>query len=260
MGNAAHKRIVLKFGSGILATPKGTNLDQRQFARLAKEVSVLVSSGHEVIIVSSGAVAAGLGALGLKERPEDLASRQACAAVGQGCLMACYSEHFARHNVTVAQLLLTHADLDSRIAYANIRNTVARLLANRVVPIVNENDTVAVEELRFGDNDALSAEVAILSDANLLVLLTSVDGLLDAKGRTISRVDDVDSVEKFVRAEKGRLSVGGMSTKLQAVRAAVSAGIPTVVASGRKAGEIVRAASGKPAGTYFPPLVPLNAQ
>ena len=260
MGNAAHKRIVLKFGSGILATPRGTNLDQRQFARLAKEIAVLVSSGHEVIIVSSGAVAAGLGALGLKERPEDLASRQACAAVGQGRLMSCYTDHFARHNVTVAQLLLTHADLNSRIAYANIRNTVARLLANRVVPIVNENDTVAVEELRFGDNDSLSAEVAILSEANLLVLLTSVDGLLDAKGQTIPRVDNVDSAAKFVRQEKGRLSVGGMSTKLQAVRAAVQSGIPTVVASGRKAGEIVRAASGKPAGTYFPPLISMKAQ
>ncbi|MCX6979461.1 MAG: glutamate 5-kinase [Verrucomicrobia bacterium] len=260
MATAAHKRIVLKFGSGILATPRGTNLDQRQFARLTKEVAVLVSCGHEVIVVSSGAVAAGLGALGLAERPEDLASRQACAAVGQGRLMATYTEHFAKHDLTVAQLLLTHRDMDSRISYANIRNTVARLLANRVVPIVNENDTVAVEELKFGDNDALSAEVAILAEANLLVLLTSVDGLLDAKGRTIPRVDDVDDVEKFVRAEKGRFSVGGMSTKLQAVRAAVRSGIPTVVASGRKAGEIVRAASGKPAGTYFPPLVPLQAQ
>ena len=260
MGNAAHKRIVLKFGSGILATPRGTNLDQRQFARLTKEIAVLVGCGHEVIIVSSGAVAAGLGALGLKERPDDLASRQACAAVGQGRLMSTYSEHFAKHDVTVAQLLLTHADLDSRISYANIRNTVARLLANHVVPIVNENDTVAVEELRFGDNDSLSAEVAILSDANLLVLLTSVDGLLDAKGRTIPRVDDLDSVAKFVRKDKGRLSVGGMATKLMAVSTALSAGIPTVVASGRKPGELVRAASGKPAGTYFPPLIPLQAQ
>ena len=174
--------------------------------------------------------------------------------------MSTYTDHFAKHDVTVAQLLLTHRDMDSRTSYANIRNTVARLLANHVVPIVNENDTVAVEELKFGDNDSLSAAVAILADANLLILLTSVDGLLDAKGRTIPRVDDLDSVTKFVRQEKGRLSVGGMSTKLQAVRAAVSAGIPTVVASGRKVGEIVRAASGKPAGTYFPPLVPLNAQ
>jgi glutamate 5-kinase len=260
MGSSVNKRIVLKFGSGILANPRGTNLDQRQFARLAEEVAMLVSCGHEIIIVSSGAVAAGLANLGLKERPEELAARQACAAVGQGRLMACYTEHFERHGLTVAQLLLTHADLDSRIAYANIRNTLARLLASRVVPIVNENDTVAVEELKFGDNDRLSADVAILAEANLLVLLTSADGVLDGKGRTISRVEDVESVTKFVRQEKGRLSVGGMSTKLQAVRAAVEAGIPTVVASGRKAGQITRAAAGRPAGTYFPPLVPLHAQ
>jgi glutamate 5-kinase len=260
MASATHKRIVLKFGSGILATPRGTNLDQRQFTRLAREVAVLVGCGHEVIIVSSGAVAAGLGALGLKDRPEDLASRQACAAVGQGRLMACYTEHFARHDVTVAQLLLTHRDMDSRTSYANIRNTVARLLANRVVPIVNENDTVAVEELKFGDNDSLSAEVAILAEANLLILLTSVDGLLDAKGRTIPRVDVLESAARFVRKDKGRLSVGGMATKLLAVASAVEAGIPTVVASGRRAGEMMRAASGKPAGTYFPPLVPLKAQ
>jgi glutamate 5-kinase len=258
---ASHrKRIVLKFGSGILATPRGTNLDQRQFARLTKEIATLVESGNEVLVVSSGAVAAGLGALGLRERPEDLAARQACAAVGQGRLMATYTEHFQKHQITVAQLLLTHGDLDSRIAYGNIRTTINRLLANRVVPIINENDTVAVEELKFGDNDRLSAEVAILAEAEMLILLTSVDGLLDAKGRTVSRVDDIEKVERLVREDKGRLSVGGMASKLQAVKAAVEAGIPTVIASGRKAGRIVRAAAGQPAGTYFPPLVPLRAQ
>ncbi len=256
MSNAP-ARIVLKFGSGILATPKGTNLDQKQFARLTREVAGLVASGHEVIIVSSAAVAAGLGALGLKERPEDLSARQACAAVGQGRLMATYTEHFAKHGLPVAQILLTHGDLDSRIAYSNVRNTLSRLLANRVVPIINENDTVAVEELKFGDNDRLSAEVAILAEARLLVLLTSVDGLLDSKGTTIARVDDLDEVKQFVREEKGRLSVGGMQSKLQAVRAAVEAGIPTVIASGRKAGALVRAVEGKPSGTYFPPSVPL---
>lgn len=245
-------RIVLKFGSGILATPRGTDLDQRQFARLTREVAGLVAAGHEVLVVSSAAVAAGLGALGLRERPEDLAARQACAAVGQGRLMSTYTTHFAEHGLTVAQILLTHGDLDSRIAYANVRNTISRLLASRVVPIINENDTVAVEELRFGDNDRLSAEVAILAEAQLLILLTSVDGLLDAAGKTIPRVEDLSKVQKFVREEKGRLSVGGMSSKLQAVRAAVEAGIPTVIASGRKAGALVRAAAGQPSGTYFP--------
>ena len=254
------KRIVLKFGSGILATPRGTNLDQRQFVRLTKEVAALVESGHQVMIVSSGAVAAGLGALGLKQRPDDLPARQACAAVGQSRLMAAYTEHFKKHRLTVAQMLLTHGDLDSRIAYANIRTTLERLLASRTVPIINENDTVAVEELKLGDNDRLSAEVAILAEANLLVLLTSVDGLQDSKGRTIARVDLIEDAAKYVRNDKGRLSVGGMSSKLQAVRAAVEAGIPTVIASGRKSGQIIRAAGGRPAGTYFPPLVPLRAQ
>jgi glutamate 5-kinase len=252
------KRIVLKFGSGILATPRGTNLDPRQFARLTREIATLIASGHEVLVVSSGAVAAGLGALGLRERPDDLPTRQACAAVGQGRLMSTYTEHFEKHGITVAQILLTYADLDSRSAYANIRTTLARLLASRVVPIINENDTVAVEELKFGDNDRLSADVAILADASLLVLLTSVDGLLDAKGRTIPRVDDLSEVRPFVREEKGRLSVGGMSSKLDAVRAAMEAGIPTVIASGRKAGQLIRAAQGRSAGTYFPPLVPLR--
>jgi glutamate 5-kinase len=254
----ARTRIVLKFGSGILATPRGTNLDLKQFARLSREVAGLIADGCEVIIVSSGAVAAGLGALALQKRPEELVDRQACAAVGQGRLMATYTEHFKKHGLPVAQILLTYADLDSRSAYANIRTTLDRLLASRIVPIINENDTVAVEELKFGDNDRLSAEVAILAEAKLLVVLTSVDGLLDAKGRTIARVDDLAEVQKFVRAEKGPLSVGGMSSKLQAVRAAVEAGIPTVVASGRKAGALVRAAEGKPSGTYFPPAVPLR--
>jgi glutamate 5-kinase len=227
---------------------------------LSKEVAALVESGHQVLVVSSGAVAAGLGAMGFAARPEDLPSRQACAAVGQSRLMSAYTEQFRKHRLTVAQLLLTHGDLDSRIAYANIRTTLERLLICRTVPIINENDTVAVEELKFGDNDRLSAEVAILAEAHLLVMLTSVDGLLDAKGRTIPRVDDIEKVSKFVREEKGRLSVGGMSSKLQAVKAAVGAGIPTVIASGRKAGQIIRAAEGRPAGTYFPPLVPLRAQ
>ena len=247
------KRIVVKFGSGILATQRGVGLDQRQFARLTREVSALVKEGHEVIVVSSGAVAAGLDALGLKERPEDLAARQACAAVGQGRLMACYTEHFQKHGFTVAQILLTHGDLDSRIAYANVRTTLNRLLASKVVPIINENDTVAVEELKFGDNDRLSAEVALLAEAQLLILLTSVEGLLDGKGTLIRRVDNFEEVAKFVRDEKGRLSVGGMASKLHAVQIAVNAGIPTVIASGRTAGPMLRAAAGKPAGTYFPP-------
>jgi len=249
-------RIVLKFGSGILASVKGTTLDGRQFARLSREVAALAAQGHQCVVVSSGAVAAGLGALELRERPEDLALRQACAAVGQSKLMQLYSENFADHGLQVAQLLLTHGDIDSRSRSQNVRNTLSRLLASgKVVPVINENDSVATEELKFGDNDRLSAEVAILAGADLLVLLTSVEGLLDGEGRRISEVADVSAVSGLAREEKGRLSVGGMVSKLQAVRLAVEAGILTVIASGRKAGQISGVLAGRDVGTRFLPAM-----
>ena len=249
---ASPLRIVVKFGSGILANAKGTALDQRQFKRLSREIAALVSAGHEVIVVSSGAVAAGLGTLGLKERPEELAAIQACAAIGQSALMQMYGAMFAGHGLAVAQLLLTYRDLDSRVSYANAQNTIERLLERkRVVPIINENDSVAVEELRFGDNDKLSAEVAVLVGADVLILLTSVDGLQDARGNTVPVVRDVDEVKELVRAEKGKFSVGGMASKLQAVKLAVEAGICTHIGSGTKAGQIGKIIAGRPAGTRF---------
>ena len=250
--SAPSLRIVLKFGSGILANAKGTALDARQFQRLTREIAALFAAGHEVIVVSSGAVAAGLGALGLKERPEELAAIQACAAIGQSALMQMYGAMFAEHGLAVAQLLLTYRDLDSRVSYANAQNTIARLLERkRVVPIINENDSVAVEELRFGDNDKLSAEVAMLVRADMLILLTSVDGLLDARGATVPLVRDVEQVKNLARADKGKFSVGGMASKLQAVNLAVAAGIRTHICSGTKAGQIGKIVAGKNAGTRF---------
>ena len=250
--STAPLRIVLKFGSGILANARGTGLDGKQFRRLSSEIAALCEAGHEVLVVSSGAVAAGLGELGLKERPEDLAAKQACAAIGQSKLMQMYGAEFAQHGLVVAQLLLTYRDLDSRVSYANVQNTIARIFAQkRVVPIVNENDSVAVEELRFGDNDKLSAEVAILADADLLILLTSVDGLLDSRDRTVPLVRDIEHVSCLARVEKGRFSVGGMTSKLQAVKVAMDAGIRTHIVSGRKAGQIGRIVAGQRAGTRF---------
>ena len=249
---ATRKRIVVKMGSGILANAKGTTLDERQFERLTLELSGVIADGHECVIVSSGAVAAGLGVLGLKDRPEDLAARQACAAIGQSKLMQSYSTNFATHGLNVAQLLLTYSDLDSRRAYLNIQNTLARIFERRtVVPIINENDTVAVEELKFGDNDKLSAEVAVLVNADLLILLTSVDGLLDESGNTVPVVRDIDAVSRLVRQEKGRFSVGGMDSKLQAVKVALDAGISTYIASGREAGRVKGIVAGKRLGTKF---------
>ncbi|HEY4248017.1 MAG TPA: glutamate 5-kinase [Lacunisphaera sp.] len=246
------QRIVLKFGSGILSTEHGIGLSRRQISRLANEVGALVRAGHECIIVSSGAVAAGLATLGFTARPKELAAKQACAAVGQSQLMHAYASAFGRQKIAVAQLLLTHNDLDSRTRHRNARSTLLHLSRHNVVPIINENDSVAVEELNFGDNDRLSAEVAILVEADRLIILTSVDGLQDADGNVVSLVSDVGSVGGLVRSDKGRVSTGGMITKLQAVQLAVNAGIPVNIASGRKPGLIKAIVSGQPVGTHFP--------
>jgi glutamate 5-kinase len=249
---SAQQRIVLKFGSGILTRPQGNALDDRQFQKLAEAVAGLVKKGSQCLIVSSGAVAAGMPVLGLKERPAALAARQACAATGQPRLMELYSEKFAPHGLKVAQLLLTHGDLDSRMRRENAGNTLERLLERgNVVPVVNENDSVAVEELRFGDNDHLSAEVATLAGADLLIILTSVDGLMDGKGKVVPVVRDIESVAGLVREDKGQLSVGGMVTKLEAVRLALAAGITTVIANGRKPGSVAAIANGGAGGTRF---------
>jgi glutamate 5-kinase len=247
------RRILLKFGSGILTRPRANALDEKQFDRLTADVAQLVRGGCECIIVSSGAVAAGMRVVGLRERPLDLTTGQACAAVGQSKLMHLYASMFAKHHLNVAQLLLTHSDLDSRIRHQNAKNTLRRLLeCKNVVPVVNENDSVALEELRFGDNDRLSAEVAVLAEAQLLILLTGVDGLMDHAGKRIPIVADVGEAAHFVRKEKSRFSVGGMVTKLEAVKLATAAGIPSVIANGRRAGIILRIAAGERVGTFFP--------
>src|SRR5213593_665929 len=210
------RRILLKFGSGILTRPRANALDEKQFGRLTADVAQLVRGGCECIIVSSGAVAAGMRVVRLKERPLDLTTGQACAAVGQSKLMHLYASMFAKHRLNVAQLLLTHSDLDSRTRHENAKNTLRRLLeCKNVVPVINENDSVAVEELRFGDNDRLSAEVAMLVGANLLLLLTQVDGLMDQKGNVIRRVRDIDRVKRLATERKGRFAVGGMISKLE---------------------------------------------
>lgn len=244
-------RIVLKFGTGILTQTETGTLDHAQIERLSAEVAGLVKAGNRCMIVSSGAVGAGLMMLGLKERPVGLAAIQACAAVGQSKLMQLYEGAFSTHDLHVAQLLLTHGDLDSRTRHANARNTLNHLLDyGNVIPIINENDSVAVEELRFGDNDRLSAEVALLAGADLLLLLTSADGLMKGDER-VAEVTDISAAMEWVQPVKGRLSVGGMKSKLEAVRTAVENGIETFIANGRTPGVITDIVNGKPAGTRF---------
>lgn len=249
---ARKKRIVLKFGSGILTRKKSPGLDPQQFARLSAEVAALIGAGHECVMVTSGAVAAGMSALALKQRPNDLATAQASAAIGQSKLMRAYETAFARYKLNVAQLLLTHGDLDSQMRRGNAANTLERLLAaGNVVPIINENDSVAVEELKFGDNDRLSVDVALLAGADLLIILTQVDGLLDGEGNIVRRVHDIDRVKSLVRSEKGPFSVGGMISKLNAVQMAVEAGIPTAIINGREPQRIAAVVAGEEVGTHF---------
>jgi len=266
--------VVLKFGTGILAREGGCSLDPSQFRNLCGEIARLVKQGIPVIVVSSAAVAAGVDALGLKKRPSDLAGKQACAAVGQPVLMTAYSRHLGRHGLRPAQLLLTHDDIFDAGRRRNASITLSKLLQSPgVVPIINENDSVAVEELRFGDNDRLSSEVAQLVKARLLILLTSADGLmassspasmtssktssrtslkLSSKLQRIPVVTEIRDAFRHVTPDKGEHSTGGMQAKLLAVQSAVDAGIETIIAHGRKRDQIAGAIAGKDVGTRFP--------
>jgi len=248
------KRLVLKFGTGILTTDaSGLQLDRSQFARLSAEIAALVDGGHEVIVISSAAVAAGVAALGLTARPASLPAKQACAAVGQSQLMRAYEETFAQHGLRAAQLLLTHGDIDSRQRRANAENTLRELLGfSRVVPVINENDSVAVEELGFGDNDHLGAEVASLCQADLFLILTGSDGL-HAEGQRLPVVTDQGEARRHVTGEKGTHSTGGMGSKLDAVGLATAAGIETWILHGRVPGQMAGAVAGSDVGTRFPP-------
>lgn len=246
-------RFVFKFGTGVLSRLGGRALDGAQFRRIADEIAELVKKGHSCVVVSSAAIAAGVSVMGLDRRPDDLPGKQACAAAGQPELMRMWATAFRRHGLSVAQLLLTHEDIDSRMRHKNARNTLERLLAQGgIVPIINENDSVAVEELRLGDNDRLSAEVAVLFHADKLLILTSSDGLTDQTKKRIPIIRDMKKAFDLVRPEKGEMSVGGMKTKLEAVQLALAAHIPTIIIDGRKKGHILKAAAFQDVGTRFP--------
>jgi len=251
------KRVLLKFGSGILTRTDRAEMDEEQLCKLVQAIAELKRRGHDVVVVSSGAVAAGLKAMGFRERPQDLVTLQACAAVGQTTLMHNYQSYMRGHGLHVGQLLLTHADLESEERAGRVKATLLRLLeCSNVIPIINENDSVAVEELRFGDNDKLSARVALLWQADLLILLTSVPGLMNLKdggdANMISVVDNVDEVFHHAEEATGVFSVGGMASKLRAVKDAVEGGIECVIASGRHPEQIADLAAGAGTGTRFP--------
>lgn len=227
---------VIKAGTGVLTRVEDGMLDGAALVRLVTAIAGLIESGERCVLVSSGAVGAGVSAFGLTSYPDELVARQACAAVGQARLMHTYENLFRNFGLSVAQVLLAGDDLGSPERAECVRNTLTRLLATEgILPILNENDSVAVEELRVGDNDMLSARVARLLGAKRLILLTTVDGLLEpSSNKLIPEVTDLDAVEGFVREEQGRFSIGGMASKLKAVRLAAECGIETHIAHGRR--------------------------
>ena len=253
------RRLVVKVGSSVLSRG-GLSLHRPTLAGLAEGLAAMQGGGREVILVSSGAILAGMEALGLSQRPRELPVKQAAAAVGQAHLMRAYEEAFQRCGCRVAQVLLTQEDLRHRGRYLNARNTLFTLLRLRVVPIVNENDTVAVREIQFGDNDTLSALVASLAEADLLMILTDTEGLYtadprkDKAARLIPLVRSQDAVTSFCAEDAGSAaSIGGMSSKVLAARRAAAAGIPTVVASGLREGVLPALLEGAELGTFFVP-------
>ncbi len=251
--------VVVKVGTNVLARADGT-LDPVRFQALADQLQQLRATGRKVCLVSSGAIGAGVGRLGLSKRPTDLRQLQACAAVGQAFLMRAWEDCLAKHGIATAQLLLTASDFDSRSRYLNIRNTIVTLFEWGVLPIINENDTVSVAEIKFGDNDHLAAMVTNLLQAPLLILLSVVDGLFtadptqDATAKPIPTVECIDGhVMGRAQASKSALGSGGMRSKLRAARLATVAGESVIMASGHRPDVLGAIFRCEPVGTLFLP-------
>ena len=252
------KRVVIKIGSGVISNTAG--LEKSQIEAIAKDVCGLLDRDLEVIIVSSGAVAAGKGQLGIVGRPQTIPQKQAAAAIGQTRIIRDYKETFQGLNYNVAQVLLTRDDLSNRRRYLNARNTVMTLLEYGVTPIVNENDTVVVEEIRFGDNDNLSALVTTLVEADLLIILSDVDGFYDRDPTdepTAQLIPIIERVTPDIEAlggnSNGDLGTGGMSTKLKAAKRAALSGVGTLIVNGRTPDILNRVFAGEDVGSYFLP-------
>jgi glutamate 5-kinase len=251
-------RIVIKLGTGVL-TDTRKQPDLAQMGQLVSQVAAQRRAGREIAIVTSGAVGAGMGALGYAKRPTELAELQACAAVGQSRLMAIYEKLFAQYDLNVAQVLLTHDDLQHHDRHLNARHTLITLLQRgNVIPIINENDAVSVTELKFGDNDLLSALVASLLPADLLVILTTVEGVIEEYGKPAARVLPLienisQTVEHLAGGTDSETAVGGMASKIQAAKIVIRSGIPLVIASGKKKDMLAHILAGKEVGTIFVP-------
>jgi glutamate 5-kinase len=252
------KRVIVKVGSSVLSEKDRLNMNTLNL--ISGQICELINGGREVILVTSGAMAEGIRKIGLPGRPESIPQRQAVAAVGQAGLIMEYEKAFAKYHKKVAQMLLTSAGLIDRKRYLNARNTLSTLLSWNIVPIINENDTVAVEELKFGDNDNLAAMITILMDADILISLTDIDGLYNMDPRTNPAADFVQTVscitgdtEKCASEIPGALGLGGMLGKIMAAKKVTAAGIPMVIASGMEPDILTKLFQKQPYGTYFEP-------
>lgn len=251
------RRIVVKIGSNILADKKD-GLDSKRISSIASDISELCNMGYNVVLVSSGAVAAGMQKLGLREKPKDIQLKQAAAAIGQSSLMWAYEKSFGDFGKKVAQILLTQDDFDDRKRYINSKNTLLTLLSFGIIPIINENDTVATDEIKFGDNDHLASLVAGLVDAERLVILSDVDGLFSSdpkKDRNAALMKEVDEITHDIESMAGKagsiVGTGGMYSKILAAKRAVNNGITVNILSGKKNKLIVSLLKGNPHGTEF---------
>jgi glutamate 5-kinase len=250
------KRIIVKLGSMVLAAPGG-GVDQDLLNRLADEMAA-VDGEREFIIVSSGAILMGKQAMGYKEVSRTIKVKQALAAVGQSRLVQAYADAFARHGKMVGQVLLTSEGLENRRRFVLSQNTLETLLKMNAIPVINENDTVAVEEIRFGDNDLLASMVVNLADADLLIILTNTEGLFDrdprlGEGKLVEVVEEVDSHIVGMAGGPGEAGSGGMSSKVLAAKRTAHMGVPTVIADGRREGVLTRVLNSEPVGTLFLP-------
>jgi glutamate 5-kinase len=246
-GVADARRLVVKIGSRALAR------DRERIRKLSQQVALAMGGGRKVVLVSSGAIALGMERLKLATRPRAIARLQAAAAVGQSDLMRAWEDAFAEQGLAVGQVLLTHSDLADRDRYLNARAALEALLELGAVPVINENDAVAVDEIRFGDNDQLAAMVATLVGADLLVLLTDVNGLLDANQARVSLVEDIDAAMELVRPGGSELGSGGMASKLDAARRATRRGVPVVIAEAARDDVLAAVMSGADVGTLCLP-------
>ena len=250
------KRLVVKVGSNVLTEDHGLNL--KAIRSISRQICRLIDSGLEVILISSGAMASGVKKIGLDKRPDEIPKRQAIAAVGQAGLIMEYEKAFARYHKKVAQILLTGDDLNNRRRYLNARNTLCMLLSWQVVPIINENDTVMIEEIQFGDNDNLAAMITLLMDADILVNLTDIDGLYTKNPRKYPDAELIplvstirENIVKVAGDIPGPLGTGGMLSKINAARKVTASGIPMVIANGGKPDILIKLFSGKEIGTFF---------